>query len=157
MLAYDLDGVLIYTRTANRDAYRMAGVEPPEDFHQRPWQSWTDQKTHDKKNRYLSQTLGASAYEMPYLKQACLQDDTIILSACSDRALALYRELFPRLRVLPIFNRLTLNQKIRALIDHQAKSYYDDSQFACRKIKRALPNLEVRHVYNCQGDACLIF
>lgn len=62
---FDLDNTLVYTRLANQVAYRYVGVEPPPDFHVRPWQQWCSPEDHDKKADALPRLLAQHAYLLP--------------------------------------------------------------------------------------------
>lgn len=137
--AYDLDGTLIETRTANWMAYKQLGVEPPVDFHQRPWETWCARTVHERKNAILPSYAGHMRM-LPMFAFALHHKGTI-LSMCSEKAFELIIETFPRLRDIgPIHIGLSVDRRLSWLRNNQQEGtrrfYFDDSPSFCDILER---------------------
>lgn len=98
LYAFDLDGVLVDTQEANRRAYLSIGTTPPPDFHQRPWQEWTDAATHDRKNTELPRFRDLIKI-LPLIELVWkILPDVRIISMCSQGAYDLLIEKEPIFR-----------------------------------------------------------
>lgn len=144
-IVYDLDGVLIRTREANRQAYLSLGVDPPPGFDRVPWQDWLHRhdgglctpakKLHDAKNAALAKFLPDYGEPLPLLELARAQSATV-LSNCSDAALRLYEETFP-LRELNIHNEMDAADKVAWLLRQDRPGVYvDDSLLTCQRVSQ---------------------
>lgn len=132
-MAFDLDGVLVDTKEANRQAYLAVDVRPPGNFHVIPWQHWVTKPLHDAKNKALPQFADLIK---PLRLLELLEDDSLILSNCSDEALALIRSRIPQLADRTIYNNMIIAEKANFLNRlGEVGLYLDDSQEGCAFIK----------------------
>ena len=58
---FDLDGTLVNTRLAVKEAYRQVGIEMPDDAWGKPWTEWLNNKfAHDAKAKIYPDVLKES-------------------------------------------------------------------------------------------------
>lgn len=122
---FDLDGTLVQTRAANLAAYKELGVEPPEDFHIRPWQEWCTKEVHDAKGQIIARYLQVAAHATP-LMPVYDQIGTAILTNASDEVVHTLCGMFETLRRATIV-QLKPDQKVAWLRKRPPGFYFDDS------------------------------
>lgn len=134
IVIYDLDGTLVETKLANREAYIMAGVTPPDNFNTIPWQEWTTKEIHTLKNINLEKTMPEYARELPLL-QIARSTKSIVLSNVSDAALKIVAGIFDLSR-LTVANKMTPTDKVLFLKNASYTGVYvDDSIETCKLVK----------------------
>jgi FMN phosphatase YigB (HAD superfamily) len=96
---FDLDGCLVNTRAAVKEAYRCAGVEMPEDAWGKPVGSWCTPEQHVLKNQYYGDCLARLASPGPafMLWKSLTGFPRIILTGASHEALRLNLLHYPEL------------------------------------------------------------
>lgn len=96
MIVFDLDGTLIDTREAVREAYLAAGVEMPDAAWGKPWHTWLPQlpnlrlspeEIHKIKNANYKHCLREHGRVLPCLQYA-VQLDAPIITGASVQAIA---------------------------------------------------------------------
>lgn len=137
LCVFDLDGTLISTREANRRAYEEVGADPPANFHQISWNLWTSAWIHDRKNELLPRMLRECGRVLPLMDLALEQRNTIVLSNCSDAALAAMREIWPELQRLTIHNRMNSAAKATHIKKSFSErgAYFDDCVSTCHLVR----------------------
>lgn len=133
-IAYDLDGTLILTRQANLRAYRVVGADPPEDFHTRPWQTWTTKGVHDAKNSIVDKFLREMAVATPLLG-IYTQTGGSILTNASETVVEVLRGMFPGLYGARIY-RMTPDEKLDWMRARDPGFYFDDNVELIARVNR---------------------
>ena len=132
---FDMDGVLVETRRANILAYRSIGVQPPPDFHHRPWQEWVDEYKHRQKGDVLPEYLERVGflYEAPlYLAE---QLNGLILTNASKKSYETVCRLFPRLAAIPALHSMPPNDKIWWMSRQDEEGiYFDDNKAIAQRV-----------------------
>ena len=144
MLVFDLDGVLLDTRSANLAAYQAVGVTPPEDFHQRPWEEWCSPGHHDAKNRVFPQCLD-SVKTLPLFEYAWCRGGAMVVSSISNEAFGALEAKFRLWRGLNLVLGLRLHERLALLRQWGSGVYYDDSRQTCDEVAK-LGGWQVCHV-----------
>lgn len=139
--AYDLDGVLIDTRQATIEAYAVAGVTPPQDFYCRPWQSWTTPEVHARKSAALPQVASPHNIKALPLLDFARRHRGIILSMCSDEALAITNPMFRLYEIGTIMNKLSIQDRLEFLeqmptAPEDSFIYFDDNAEFCELVSK---------------------
>lgn len=151
---YDLDGTLISTRTANLQAYRAIGVEPPRDFHQMDWKLWCSEDGHDKKNEMLPRFLHTLEF-LPLWEDYCYHyatadvEEPIILSNISAGAFKFVQDIiqgdYPWFGT-SVHIQMDRPKKIEFIKSRTSKGiYYDDSLATCQAVAN-IPGWQAVHV-----------
>lgn len=131
-LVFDLDGVLVDSREANRLAYQSIGIQPPPNFHVRPWQQWVTQDLHDMKNLAL---VSFAAHIRPGPLWSLVKSDCMVLSNCSPAAFEVILTAMPTLRVIDVTLGLDVSAKVNWLNMRKAGIYFDDSAETCAFVR----------------------
>lgn len=135
-LAFDLDGTLVDTRRAVVEAYRAAGVEPPDGFWGRPWREWLDDAAaHERKCAAYPEMLRRHAGELPLMGLLRERGGVILTGASLDGAREVLR-LFPVGRQVELHTGMTGDDKVRWLLDHDPGVYYDDDLGFVERVER---------------------
>lgn len=137
---FDLDGTLVDTRAAHEAAYREVGVEPPEDFHIRPWQDWCHERVHSEKNALLPRHLAQTARLLPAFKILEAMGGEILTNA-SEESFAAIVAVFPALSQYRATRGKTPKEKFLWLLEQQGDSmspgvYLDDNEGLVRQVRR---------------------
>lgn len=144
--AFDLDGTLVDSRDANLAAYRMIGVEPPEDFNVRPWGEWTTKAIHDAKNIMFEQFAADHIHALPLMELA-RECGGHVLSMCSRPCMAMIRRLVDfGPNIDNVVHSMSIMDKVDYLSDLGTGIYWDDSAKACEIISRHLRGWQICHV-----------
>lgn len=142
-MVFDMDGVLVDTREANRQAYLRCGVVPPDDHHVRPWQTWCSPEQHDAKAEYFPDCLREYGRELPHLDLALSQSrdlPVVVLTNASTRSLEACRAAFPRLCLLPAVWDMRPEMKLAWLQScRMGGTYYDDSVAMVCRVREVCP------------------
>ena len=136
LLAFDLDGTLLDTYDAVKEAYFLAGCTPPADFFQRSWQEWLkDESVHDRKNTIYARLIEEKVTQtfLVDIYEKC--GSRIILSSCSAEAFVSLEKVF-NLRPDLIRTGLSLDQRLEELIDLGTGIYFDDSAVTIEAVKK---------------------
>jgi hypothetical protein len=100
--AFDLDGTLIDTKEAVVQAYRIAGVEMPEDAWGKPWHEWLkDETIHHKKNEVYPDMLKQFASVLPLFTIALRLNAPVITGASNEAVIAI-QSVFGSLNIVGI-------------------------------------------------------
>lgn len=126
-IVWDLDGTLVHTRAANLRAYRSVGVEPPEDFHVRPWQEWCSPADHDRKSEVVVEVLLRHAAPTSLMALHERLGGSILTSASPAVIHALVQR-FPRIRSSLVEGSHTPAEKVQWLSQREPGIYVDDSE-----------------------------
>lgn len=104
---FDLDGVLIDTKLAVKEAYKRVGVNMPEDAWGKPYEEWCSHEEHELKKEVYPQFVDFLATELPMLGVAKDLDllpncNVMILTGASASAVELLQSkfCFQKLRIL---------------------------------------------------------
>lgn len=139
-LVFDLDGTLIETREANLAAYRSIGIEPPGDFHIRPWQEWVSPENHEKKQDVLPRFMLEHSKLLPahaILAAMAGECNCQVLTNASDRTLEIVRVLFPVFRRYTIRNNMSPDMKLEFLKSRAASGiYFDDNEELVERVRK---------------------
>jgi len=151
-IVFDLDGTLVHTREAVRHAYRLAGVEMPEDAHGKPFHEWCDDNViHQRKHIYYPAMVKCHA-KRTTLFEECLRRDMCIdvITGASMDAVSTLRNLqfLPWKRVQVHAWSLNVVQKIDWLARHGWGLYVDDD-ISTRVLTRELTTWKVLSPEEC--------
>lgn len=135
-LVWDLDGTLINTRQANYLAYKSLGINPPDDFHVRPWQEWCTQEAHDAKGRVIDGFILNHAKPLQLLDVWEANGRGTILTNSSWEAVEAIRRRFPQLADAGIHHEINSEGKTWWLaIQPTAGVYFDDSEKTINRVR----------------------
>lgn len=165
LVSFDLDGTLVNTRSLNREAYRRAGVEIPDEAWGLSWREWLPDviggdlsdavAVHQCKQDYYLELIDAVPADDVALPPARLaleiqrtgQDDVVMLCLTAASLLAA-RALLNRLRLfVPVIANLRYDQRRDLLVNHVVNFetangvggrpvvYVDDSQETVRRLR----------------------
>lgn len=148
-LVFDLDGTLVSTREANLAAYRSIGVEPPENFHVRTWQSWCTHESHERKQDALPQ-FADRIRKLPlshlFIRATVRNTNnlsTFILSNASRRSFSIIFQAFPFLgQARTFFIEYDQEKKLSWLRDNGPGIYFDDDLHFVDTVRSRLRNWE---------------
>ena len=143
LYAYDLDGVLVDTEQANREAYLTLGIIPPKNFHQRHWTTWVSGKDHDRKNKILPMRKNLIK-ALPMLKFA-LAHPGPVYTMCSHPAFDLIMDVVPDMRYMTTWF-VTQEERLNALKNDAPITYFDDNPEFC-KLAAQTEGITVCQVY----------
>lgn len=92
--AFDLDGTLVDTREAVRQAYLCAGVSMPDEAWGLPWETWLeDPAAHDRKNAAYPDCLRRYAVKLPLL-DVCRRLGGVVITGASAGAVSAIKVAF---------------------------------------------------------------
>jgi phosphoserine phosphatase len=136
---FDLDGTLVDTRLAVKEAYRQVGVEMPDGAWGKPWTEWLNNKqVHKAKAKAYPNTLKAFAQELPLYHYAH-QHKCPVITGASREAVRAIQALFGGLNV--IATCATHARKIEIIQtyihDERNVAYVDDDLRVHEEIKKA--------------------
>lgn len=135
-LVWDLDGTLVETRKANYLAYKSLGINPPEDFHVRPWQEWCSQEAHDEKGRIIGRFILNHARPLQLLSVWEANGRGPILTNASPEAIAGIRATFSQLADANIKGGMRSYEKTAWLRVYAPTGvYFDDSEKTVALVK----------------------
>lgn len=133
---FDLDGTLIDTQKAVREAYRIIGVEMPADAWGRPWKEWlNDPFAHQCKNDVYPKMVAMHARALPLFDHAT-RLNAPILTGASPGAVHTIKSWFWGLNIALV--GASLEDKARWLNAHERRPlcyYVDDLESARRYVK----------------------
>jgi len=142
VIVYDLDGTLIDTHEAVRQAYLVAGVEMPDDAWGKTWQEWLpDFQKHNLKNLAYPEMLRKYAKPLPLYYDAIKSRDAVLTGASREAVYAI-KKIFPGLRIAMM--RATRKRKL-AWLRRQRVSiskpgiYVDDDEITRELVRKELP------------------
>jgi len=134
---FDLDETLVSTREANLRAYKHIGVEPPEDFHVRPWQSWTTKELHDQKGEVLGEFVWDHVQLLPTFRILRATKGTILTNAAG-RTLQHIVKVFPE---IGLYNKIIERAPFEKILWLQQQVepgvYWDDNADFCEQVRSA--------------------
>lgn len=144
MFVFDLDGTLVDTREAVRQAYLAVGVVYPTGAWGIPWQEWTQlsgndaERIHTAKNAAYPAALKKYAKRLPLLPYALYLDAPILTGASRGAVRTLEEWLGVKLNV--VLTSATTSDKINWLNDHMSSNalthvYVDDDMKVCRQVE----------------------
>lgn len=148
---FDLDGTLLDTYAAVREAYRLAGADPPSDFWGKPWHAWLDDPAvHKRKNEIYRHVAKTLVRPLPFYHfiERLESWHFYIMTAGSPDAVEMLTGHFDALGYASgYFTEVSLADRIEALkaLDnaHGTGLYVDDDATTCREIKLAFPDWQV--------------
>lgn len=135
---FDLDGTLLDTRQAVKEAYRAAGVEMPDECWGLPWREWLTMpnaaEIHKRKNVYYYKTVSIYAKRMPLFSIA-LQGQYPVITGASWVAVEHVLLMFGKLNVC--LREADFDAKIQWLDERKPGTYVDDLPEARQRVKEA--------------------
>lgn len=129
MHVFDMDGTLVDTRVAIKEAYRLAGINMPDDAFGRPWRKWCPVAVHQNKNVHYQKTieLASEMWCMGALRELVLLHRPVyILTGASTEAV---HAVIRRFNIHPSVRfkaELSRHQKANWLLIHGLGVYVDD-------------------------------
>jgi len=143
LYAYDLDGVLVDTEHANREAYLTLGIIPPKDFHQKHWSTWVSEKDHDRKNKILPMRKNLIK-ALPILEFALVHPGPVY-TMCSKPAFDLIIKVIPEILGMTVWF-VSQEERLNALRNDAPITYFDDNPEFC-KLAAQINGVTVCQVY----------
>ena len=135
-LVWDLDGTLVDTKQANRLAYKSLGINPPDDFHVRPWQEWCSEEVHDEKGKIIGRFILNHARPLQLLNVWEANGRGKIITNASTEAIQAIRNTFPQLADADIKGGLRSYEKTAWLRVYAPTGvYFDDSEKTIALVK----------------------
>tara|TARA_R110000824_G_scaffold58288_1_gene157709 strand:- start:3433 stop:3933 length:501 start_codon:yes stop_codon:yes gene_type:complete len=137
---FDLDGTLVNTRLAVKEAYRQVGIEMPDDAWGKPWTEWLNNKfAHDAKAKIYPDVLKEFAEPLPLYRYVQQTQAPVITGASRDAVRAI-NDMFGSLNV--IITCATRQRKVEIIQQyiHEKKddiTYVDDDIQMHKEIKKA--------------------
>lgn len=135
---FDLDGVLIDNKKAISSAYLKAGALMPTTAWGLPWQEWTTEEIHDKKNLYYRNYLKEHGRILP-LAFLAASVNSGILTMASLEAVNIAKE-FLNIDIPVLGSSVTIEKKIE-IINNLKKEwfimYFDDNLSLAKLISDA--------------------
>lgn len=135
-LVFDLEGTLVSTREANRRAYMLCGVTPPDDFHIRPWQEWCTRKQHEDKQDVLPGLMREHIALLPCFYVVYSKTGGLVLTNAAERSLNAICDAMPVIRTWTIYPEHTPEMKLSWLKSRPTGVYFDDNTKLIEKIRR---------------------
>lgn len=152
---FDLDGVLLDTRSANLAAYQAVGIDPPDGWFHQPWQAWCPANVHRAKvlafPEYVHLIKG-----LPLLHEVWGRHSAMVVTSASTETLGVMHEyfrIFDHLRICG--TAITLHDRLSLLRQWGSGVYYDDSADTCREVQRigGWQTCHVQSPYSCPPQA----
>ena len=148
---FDLDGVLVHTKAANYNAYVSAGVTPPPDHHQRPWQEWCTEEQHNSKQEHFAQELAWHG-QLTKMVDVCFAVRGMILTNASKRSYDIVCSVFPVLYRIPATYNFKPDEKVswvRTRSDRGVSGiYFDDN----KRVARLVDELPLWHGIHYEAE-----
>lgn len=133
---FDLDGVLLDTRSANLAAYQAVGVNPPDGWFYLPWQAWCPKLLHEAKVIVFPRHVHL-VKSLPLIQEAWDRQSSMVVTSASIETLGTFHEyfrIFDHLRISG--TEITLHDRLSLLRQWGSGVYYDDSADTCREVQR---------------------
>lgn len=132
LYAFDLDGTLFDTKPIVLQAYRSAGVEPPEDWFGKSWREWLPamcassenaERIHKIKNKHYAAIIH-TVRRLPLFDLFCklvecsntlvdyTRAEVVVLTGASSEAVNLLWDFYAIPRGVAVFTELSVNSKI---------------------------------------------
>ena len=128
-----MDGVIVDTKTAVKEAYRQAGVEMPDDCWGKPYHEWCSEEVHELKKQYYPECLQKYGEKLPIADLARSENSWLLTSASKEAIEAVFDLLGFRIPILGY--SVTLEQKIKRLNNIDGLViYYEDNPEKAREI-----------------------
>lgn len=136
LLVFDLDETLISTRRASLEAYHSCGVEPPADFHTRPWQEWCSYEDHEAKQDALPRFLPLYVEFLPCYHMIYRFTGGIILTNAARRSIETLYKVLPETRDWNIISEMKPAMKFDWLSSREPGIYFDDNTLLVDRLRR---------------------
>ena len=139
---FDMDGTLVDTLRATREAYRKAGMKMPEGAWGKPWYDWCTEEVHKEKQRIYPNTLREFGRILPAAELFKIVGGSILTaaSARSVEAVMQLLDIAPELQG-DMHTECSAQDKIDIINDmwllHQSKVVYvdDNLEFGKRVLR----------------------
>lgn len=144
VLIFDLDGVIVDTKRAVIEAYKIAGVDMPPEMWGHPWREWCDERTHNLKNTAYNYTLNKYAVHGPLFGVVrSLGSDAYVLTGASRDAAVLVRSMFHlNFRLLSCECSYTSKAAtLMSLAFDKEIVYFDDDADVVNRLKVEVPTI----------------
>jgi hypothetical protein len=139
LFVYDLDGTLVDSGRAVLEAYRAAGLEPPQDFWGKPFSAWSDDwRAHDRKNELYPEMLQKYGKRLPCADLMEITGGHILTGASREATLYALQFLNLSSACLGIYHGCDDAEKFRRLeqLRRFGEGIYVDDDFRfCRRVK----------------------
>lgn len=146
---FDLDGVVIDSRCAVEEAYKMAGVTMPDGVWGKPWTEWCDEEVHNRKNSAYPAALEKYGRPGPlFWVVEKLAGNAMILTGASMSALYIVRRVF-NIDFKVIGCESTSQQKVdilKTLSKKQQVVYFDDDPRVIVRVNDECPHVSGIHI-----------
>lgn len=155
LIAFDLDGTLLDTRAAVREAYVQAGVIPPDDWWGQPWTQWlSDPVAHQRKNEIYQQIAPQMVRALPLL-QLSRTVPHYIVTGCSAAAYSMLCKLF-HLAPVDVYVGQTLPQRIATLRRLGPVGMYFDDHLPTAQAVQEQTGWTCYHALPTPTSSCLL-
>jgi phosphoglycolate phosphatase-like HAD superfamily hydrolase len=147
LYVYDLDGTLIDSKRAVVEAYKAAGINPPDDFWGKPFSAWCDANVaHERKNDLYPEMLKKYGKRLPTADLMAETGGHILTGASYDATLYALGFLGLMTVVDCIYDSCDDATKLRQLEKLGESGFYFDDDFRfCQRV-RELTKWQAIHV-----------
>ena len=142
---YDFDGLLVETKAAIKQAWRLVGVTPPKDFWKRHWRTWCDDEAlYEKRNQVFIAKCLPLIKPLPMLQLAAATGGLILTSGAQYRVVACLSHL--GVTNCMVKCGLDVKQKAEELNSFKKPGVYFDDNWEHVSTLRTLTQWHIVHI-----------
>lgn len=120
---FDMDGTLVDTLRATREAYRKAGMKMPEGAWGKPWREWCPEEVHAEKQRIYPNTLREFGRVLPAAELFKIVGGSILTAASAPSAWSVIETFLGDRLEGDLYAEYSADEKISVI-----KKYYVESR-----------------------------